>query len=87
MSSKKVPIWICTGNYILAKASPTMHKVEDRPALTDEVRDFLYPYLRAWTDEVEMGDTQFDACASVEELCGLLAYRLLRLPGLEKSCP
>lgn len=44
---------------------------------TEEVSNILYPYLRAWTDEADLGRADFDDCATVEELSRLLASKVL----------
>lgn len=53
----------------------------NRPALTREMRDLIYPYLRAGPDERELGEAAFDGCASVDELSLFLAQRLRGLLG------
>jgi len=47
--------------------------------LTQKVSSLLFPYLRAWTDQAEIGDPAFDECATVESLADLLAARVVRL--------
>jgi hypothetical protein len=47
--------------------------------VTEGVSELLFPYLRAWTDEAEIGDPEFDRCATVLELSQFLASKLQQL--------
>ena len=47
----------------------------DRPA-TELVSEIIQPYLRAWTDEREIGELEFDSCATVQELSDFLAAKV-----------
>ena len=56
-----------------------VYPIKDRPALTEAVSSIIQPFLRAWTDQVALGDPEFDQIATGTELAEFLGQKVQTL--------